>query len=119
MSVDVQEYAKDIKKLFGNRVLILPQEIKETITSSGLIIRANAQKKTICGTVIAIGPGQFYENGDRVPMTVKPGDNVIYNKFTAFDAEVNGHEYVIVQEEDIIAIDEEGELVMQLKVGLL
>lgn len=119
MSVTIQEQASKIKKLFGNRVLILPQEITETVTDSGIHLRASAQKKTICGTVIAIGPGQIRPDGTRLEMTVKPGDNVIYNKFTAFDIAIDDTDYVIVQEDDIVAIDTDGELVMQLKLSLM
>lgn len=119
MSIDIQEHASKIKALFGDRVLILPQELSETVTKSGIHLRASAQKKTICGTVIATGPGQMYPNGERVEMVVKPGDNVLYNKFTAFDITIDGTDYVILQEGDIIAIDEEGELVMQLKLSLM
>ena len=82
----------------ADRVLIEPAAA-ETTTSSGIIIPDNAQEKPQRGTVIAVGPGKKDE-----PTTVKIGDTVLYGKYSGTDLNLDGIDYMIMRETDILAI---------------
>ena len=80
----------------GDRVLVepAPAEVK---TAGGLIIPDTAQEKPQKGTVIAVGPGKKKEE----PMTVKPGDNVLYGKYSGTEITIDRKEYLIMRQDDI------------------
>ncbi len=82
----------------ADRVLIEPAAA-ETTTSSGIIIPDNAQEKPQRGTVVAVGPGKKDE-----PTTVKIGDTVLYGKYSGTDLNLDGVDYMIMKETDILAI---------------
>ena len=85
-------------------LLIEPVE-QETKTSSGIIIPDTASKeKPQKGTVVASGSGRIDESGKRVAMEVKVGDSVLYKKWGGTDVKLEGKEYLLVKEEDILAI---------------
>ncbi|HRZ41852.1 MAG TPA: co-chaperone GroES [Bacteroidales bacterium] len=89
----------DVKiKPLGDRVLVEPAQA-ETKTASGIIIPDTAKEKPQKGTVIAVGDGKKDE-----PMTVKPGDQVLYGKYSGTEINVDGAEYLIMRESDIYAI---------------
>ncbi len=83
-------------KPLKDRVLIEPQEVEEK-TSSGIIIPDSAKEKPQKGKVVAVGDGKKDE-----PMTVKEGDIVIYGKYAGTEITVDGKDYLIMREEDIL-----------------
>lgn len=87
-------------KPLADRVL-LKQEKAETTTKSGIIIPGTAQEKTQTATVEAVGPGTEKEK-----ISVKVGDRVMYDKYSGVQVKIDGDEYLIVKNSDIIAIVE-------------
>ena len=85
-------------KPLADRVLIEPLEA-ETTTASGIIIPDNAKEKPQKGNVIAIGNGTKDE-----PITVKVGDTVLYGKYAGTELKLEGNDYLIMRESDILAI---------------
>jgi chaperonin GroES len=90
-------------KPLGDRVLIKPSP-KEEVTKSGLVIPDTAKEKPQEGTVLAIGPGRTDDEGKRIPMDVKVGDRVLYAKYAGTEVKLEGEEYLILKETDILAI---------------
>jgi chaperonin GroES len=84
-----------------DRVLIRRLEEKET-AKGGIIIPDTAKEKPQEGEVIAVGAGKM-EKGKRVPLDVKPGDRILFGKYTGNDITLEGQEYLILREEDILA----------------
>lgn len=87
-------------KPLGDRVLVMPAEAEEK-TQSGIIIPDTAKEKPQKGKVIAVGPGKKDE-----PTTVKEGDSVLYGKYSGTEIALNGQEYLIMRESDILAVTE-------------
>ena len=87
-------------KPLADRVL-LKQEKAETKTASGIIIPETAQEKTQTATVEAVGPGT-----DKEKITVKAGDRVMYDKYAGTQLKIDGEDYLIVKNSDIIAVVE-------------
>jgi len=85
-------------KPLADRVLVEPAPA-ETKTASGLIIPDNAKEKPQKGTVVAVGNGKIDE-----PLTVKVGDTVLYGKYGGTDLKLEGKEYLMMRESDILAI---------------
>ncbi|MEK7613694.1 MAG: co-chaperone GroES [Patescibacteria group bacterium] len=92
-------------KPLGDRVVVrmLTDLERGTTTASGIIIPDSAQEKSSEGVVIAVGPGRF-DDGARVPMNVSAGDRVLFSKYGHEEVKVNGVEYLIVSETNILAI---------------
>jgi chaperonin GroES len=84
-----------------DRVLVRRLEEKET-AKGGIIIPDTAKEKPQEGEVIAVGAGKI-EKGKRVPLDVKPGDRILFGKYTGNDITLEGQEYLILREEDILA----------------
>ena len=91
-------------KPLGSRVLIKMKEGEEK-TKSGIILAANAQEKPQIAEVIEIGPGEI-KDGKKEEMAVKKGDNVIVSKYSGTEVKYEGEEYIIIKQEDILAIVE-------------
>jgi len=91
-------------KPLADRVVIKSVEAEET-TKSGIILTAAAQEKPQIAEVVAVGPGGLVE-GKEVKMTLKVGDRVLTGKYTGTDVKVDGVEYKIVRQDDILAIVE-------------
>lgn len=85
-------------KPLADRVLIEPVEA-ETTTSSGIIIPDSAKEKPQQGIVVAVGPGKKDE-----PVTVKEGDTVLYGKYSGTELKLEGRDYLMMRESDILAI---------------
>ena len=81
-----------------DRVIVKPAPAEEK-TSSGLIIPDTAKEKPQRGTVVAAGPGKKDE-----PVTVKEGDTVLYGKYAGTEIQIDGYDYLIMRESDILAI---------------
>ena len=88
----------------GDRVVLKQVEAEET-TKSGLILTTSAQEKPQEAEVIAVGPGGMVD-GKEVTMQVKPGDKVIYSKYAGNEVQLEGEEYIIVRQNDILAVVE-------------
>lgn len=88
-----------------NNYVLLQRIEEENKTAGGIIIPDNAREKPSRGRAIAVGDGVF-ENGNRIPMTVKVGDVVLFAKWAASANEVklNGEDYVLIKESDILGI---------------
>ena len=91
-------------KPLSNRVFIEPLE-EEKITKSGIVLPDTAEKeKPVRGKILATGPGKLNEKGERVPMSVKIGDTVLFKKYGPDEIEIEEKKYVVGEEEDILAI---------------
>jgi chaperonin GroES len=88
---------------------ILIEPIKqEEVTKGGIYIPPSAQEeRSMKGKVIAVGPGKLNEKGERIPVSVKPGQIVIFKKYAPDEIKVNDKEYYFVRDDDIMAIIEE------------
>ena len=91
-------------KPLSDRVLIKMQEAEET-TKSGIVLASAAQEKPQIAVVLAVGPGGMVD-GKQVDMIVKAGDKVITSKYSGTEVKVDGEEYTIVRQRDILAIVE-------------
>lgn len=87
----------------GDRVLIKPLEAQEK-TKGGIVLPDTAKEKPQEGKVVAVGKGRVSEEGKLAPLEVKVGDKVLYGKYSGTEISVEGEEYLIVKEEDILAI---------------
>ena len=91
-------------KPLSNRVVLKNVEAEET-TKSGILLAGSAKEKPQMSEVVAIGPGEV-RDGVLVPMTVKVGNKVITSKYSGTEVKFDGNEYIIVKEDDILAIVE-------------
>jgi chaperonin GroES len=94
---------KNLRPL-GDKVVIRPQKEEEK-TKSGIVLPATAEKdKPEQGEVIAVGPGKMTEDGKLVPMSVKVGDTVLFQKYGPTEIKLEGTEYLVVSEGDVLAV---------------
>ena len=89
----------------GNRVLVQRVE-EEQKTKGGIVIPDTAKEKPAEGKVISVGQGARDENGKLQPLEVKKGDRILFSKYSGTEVKVDGEEYLIVSEDDILAIVE-------------
>ncbi|MGC8775966.1 MAG: co-chaperone GroES [Minisyncoccia bacterium] len=93
-------------KPLSNHLFIEPIEEEKT-TKSGIVLPETAEKeRPIRGRIIAIGPGKLNEKGERIPMSVKVGDIVLFKKYGPDEVELDGKKYLVGDEDDILAIIE-------------
>ena len=92
-------------KPLGDRIIAKALSAEE-VTPGGIVLPESAQEKPLEGEVIAIGPGAQLDSGKIKPMDVKPGDKVIYGKYAGTEVKVGKEEYIILRQEDILAIIE-------------
>jgi len=90
-------------KPLGDRVVVEPGP-EEEVSSGGIVLPDTAKKKPQEGKVLAVGPGRLLDNGKRVPVAVKEGDTVIYSKYGGTEIKVQGKDYVILSEDDVLAV---------------
>ncbi|MBQ1817054.1 MAG: co-chaperone GroES [Clostridia bacterium] len=88
----------------SDRVVLKSLEAEET-TASGFILTGNAKEKPQMAEVIAVGPGGVVD-GKEITMTVKVGDRVFYSKYAGTEIKLDGEEYIIVRQNDILAVAE-------------
>ena len=86
--------------------IIVKRLAEEEKTKGGIIIPDNAKEKPSEGEVIAVGNGKVLENGKKVPLEVKKGDKILFGKYSGTEIKVSGDEYLMMREEDILAITE-------------
>ncbi len=91
-------------KPLGDRVVIKMLESEET-TKGGIILAGSAKEKPQMAEVLAIGPGAV-EDGKTIPMEVKVGDKVLMSKYAGTEVKIDGNEYIILSQKDILAIVE-------------
>ena len=84
-----------------DRIVVKPNESEEK-TASGLVIPDTAKEKPQEGEVIAVGPGRF-EEGQRLPLDVSPGDIVLYSKYGGTEVKYGGEEFLILSARDLLA----------------
>lgn len=88
-----------------DRILVKRLEEEET-TKGGIIIPDTAKEKPTKGSVVAAGPGKFSDNGQRIPMSVKAGDKVLFNKYAGSEVKLDDETYSVMRDDDILAIIE-------------
>ncbi|MGH2360554.1 MAG: co-chaperone GroES [Acidimicrobiia bacterium] len=90
----------------GDRVVVKPLEEEER-TKGGIVIPDTAKEKPQHGEVVAAGPGDWDEEGQkRIPLDVKAGDRVLYAKYSGSEIKIDGQEYLILRHSDILALVE-------------
>ncbi|MFH0875392.1 MAG: co-chaperone GroES [archaeon] len=89
-------------KPLGNKVLVKPKE-SETKTKGGIYIPDTAKEKTQEGEVVAVGPGEFDEKGNRKEMPVKVGDHVIYESYAGTEIKIEDKKHMLMDIKDILA----------------
>jgi chaperonin GroES len=88
----------------GDRVLVKPN-VEEEKTAGGIVLPDTAKERPQWGEVVAIGAGKWDESGkNRIPMEVKVGDKVVFAKYGGTEVKVDGEEYLILRESDILAV---------------
>ncbi len=92
-------------KPLGDRIVIEQVETEEK-TASGIVLPDTAKEKPQEGRVIAVGSGRILESGERVALEVKAGDKVIFSKYAGTEVKLDGKEYLILRENDVLAIVE-------------
>ena len=88
-----------------DRILVQRVE-EETTTKGGIIIPDTAKEKPAEGKVIAAGNGKVADDGKRVPLEVKKGDRILFGKYAGTEVKVEGDEYLIMREDDVLGIIE-------------
>ena len=91
-------------KPLGDRVVIRNDEAEET-SKGGLVLVNSAKEKPVMAEVLEVGPGGHVD-GKEIKMVVKPGQKVIYSKYAGTEVKLDGEEYIIVRQSDILAIVE-------------
>lgn len=93
----------NIKPLHNN--VIVKGIDEDTMTKAGLVLPDTVDKeRPEKGEIVAVGPGKLLENGERSPMGVKVGDKVLFKKYSPDEIKVDGEEYLVLSETDILAI---------------
>ena len=87
----------------ADRILVRRIEEQETVRG-GIIIPDTAKEKPQEGEVVAVGPGRLTEEGKRIEMDVKKGDRVLIGKYSGTDVKIDGTEYVILREDDVLGV---------------
>ena len=90
-------------KPLGERVVVQAVE-REEMTRSGLVLPDTAKEKPQEGKVIAVGPGKLLEGGKVVPLDVREGDRIIFSKYSGTEFKLDGEDYLILSERDILAV---------------
>ena len=92
-------------KPLDDRVLVKQSQAEER-TAGGIVLPDTAKEKPQRGVVIAAGAGKLMDNGQRASMSLKKGDEVFYGKYSGTEIKIDGDEYVILRESDVLAVIE-------------
>ena len=92
-------------KPLDDRVLVKQSEAEEK-TAGGIVLPDTAKEKPQRGSVVAVGVGKLLDSGVRSKMTLKKGDEVFYGKYSGTEIKIDGEEYVILKESDVLAVIE-------------
>ena len=102
----VAEKTKLKLKPLGSRVVIKALDREET-TKSGIFLPDTAKEKPMEGRVLAVGPGGLDKNGNKVTMTIKEGERVLYQKYAGTEFKLDGEEYLVIAQDDVLALIDE------------
>ena len=91
-------------KPLGDRVVVRAKDDQDARTASGLVIPDTAKEKPQLGEVLAVGPGEVNDQGERIPLDVKEGDTVVYSKYGGTEIKFEGQEYLILSSRDLLAV---------------
>ena len=86
-----------------DRILVKRVE-EETTTKGGIIIPDSAKEKPAEGKVVSVGNGKLDDNGKRIPLDIKKGDRILFSKYGGTDVKVDGEEYLIMREDDVLGV---------------
>jgi len=86
-----------------DRILVKRVE-EETTTKGGIIIPDSAKEKPAEGKVISVGNGKVGEDGKRIPLDIKKGDRILFSKYGGTEVKVDGEEYLIMREDDVLGV---------------
>jgi chaperonin GroES len=87
--------------------LVIKRIEEEEKTKGGIIIPDSAKEKPQEGRVVAVGDGKMLESGQKAPLTVKPGDKILFGKYSGTEIKIDGEEHLIMREDDVLAIVED------------
>lgn len=87
----------------GDRVLVKRSEAEEK-TAGGIVLPDTAKEKPKQGVIEAVGSGRTLDNGERVALTVRKGDTVLFTSYAGNEVTIDGQEYLLMKEEDILAV---------------
>jgi len=90
-------------KPLADRIIILPLEAEQK-TAGGIIIPDAAKEKPQKGEVVAVGPGKVADNGSKIELVLKKGDKVLYGKYSGTEVTIDGKDYLIMKESDVLAV---------------
>jgi chaperonin GroES len=97
----------DIRPLH-DRIVVKRLEQQEATTAGGLFIPDSAKEKPQEGQVVAVGNGKKTDEGKTIPLDVKAGDRILFGKYSGSDIKLDGEEYMIMREDEVLAILEGG-----------
>jgi chaperonin GroES len=86
----------------GDRLIVEVLD-EEEVTSSGIVLPDTAKEKPQRGRVLAVGPGGLNDKGDRTPIDLEEGDEIVFSKYGGTDIKVGAEEYLILRESDVLA----------------
>jgi len=89
-------------KPLEDRIIVKALEAEQK-TAGGIIIPDNAKEKPQKGEVIAVGPGKFSDAGKKIEMSLRKGDTILYGKYSGTEVKIDGEEYIIMRESDVLA----------------
>jgi len=90
-------------KPLGDRVIVRPLPSEE-VTRGGVILPDTAKEKPQQGEIVAVGSGRLLDSGEKVPMEVKVGQRVLYGKYSGTEVKLEGEEYLIIKESEVLAV---------------
>ena len=93
-------------KPLNDRVLVKRLE-EVQVTKGGIYIPDTAKEKPMEGKVISVGPGKVNDQGNRVPLNLKEGDKILFGRYAGSEIKIEGEEYLMMREDDILAIIED------------
>ena len=88
-----------------DRVIVKRME-EERMSAGGIVIPDSATEKPIRGEVLAVGNGKILDNGEKRPLDISVGDNILFGKYSGTEVKVDGEELLVMREEDIMAVIE-------------
>jgi len=94
--------AKTTLQPLADRIVITPLK-QEEVTASGLVIPDTAKEKPQQGEVVAVGPGRLDDNGKRIAIDLKSGDRILYAKYTGTEIKLDGTDFIVLNEKDVLA----------------
>ena len=86
--------------------VVIKQSEAEEKTTGGIILPDTAKEKPVEGKVMAVGAGKIKEDGSKLPLEVKEGDKVLFGKYAGTEVKVDGNEYLIMREDDVLGVIE-------------